>query len=149
MLPEKNRLPTLVREGSNECFACGESNPIGLKLRFYRNNKNEVITEFNPQKIHQGWPGIMHGGILFTIMDEAMGYTLFPEGVNCVTAKTEVRFRQPAPIGETLLVTASISKRTSRLIETKSKVSLKSGAIVAESKAVMYIVSTETNKCTQ
>jgi uncharacterized protein (TIGR00369 family) len=139
MLPSKDHIPKLKREGANQCFGCGTGNPIGLKLCFDYSD-GTVVTEFTPSEVHQGWPGFVHGGILFTLLDEAMGYTFYPKGVNGITAKVEVRFRRPAPIGEALVVCAAVTRETSRLIESKATIALKDGTVVAEGKGLMYIV---------
>jgi acyl-coenzyme A thioesterase PaaI-like protein len=143
MLPDKEKLPQVSRQEANKCFACGPDNPIGLKLKF-RYGDGWAETEFTPGELYQGWPGIVHGGIICTLLDEAMGYAFYPEGLNAVTAKTEVRFKHYTPIGETILVTASVTKKTKRLIETQGKVSLKKdGTLLAEATALMYILSRE------
>lgn len=138
MLLDQN-LP-LTRDGPKKCFGCGEENPLGLKLKFLCDG-DTVSTEFIPSDYHQGWPGFVHGGILFTVLDEAMGYTFFSQGMNGVTAKMEVRFRQLVPIGKPVLISAAITKRTKRLIETKATATLDDGVVAAEAKAVMYVVA--------
>ncbi len=132
----------LTREGVNKCFGCGQDNPIGLKLRFHY-DKDRAEAEFTPEELHQGWPGIVHGGIIFTLLDEAMGYALYPQQVNCVTAKAEARFRRPAMIGETLVVSSEVTRKTKRLVEVKASIALKDGTIVAEGTALMYVIGRE------
>ncbi len=56
-----------------QCFGCGRKNPIGLKLKFQWDGKT-ATAEFAAGENHQGWPGIVHGGIIFSILDEAMAY---------------------------------------------------------------------------
>ena len=143
MLPSREHMPNLKREGTNQCFGCGLENPIGLKLKFECGD-GRAMAEFTSSELHQGWPGFVHGGILFTLLDEAMAYTFYPEGLKGVTAKAEVRFRQPVPIGETLVVEAAIAKRSRRLIESKATISLRDGIVVAEGKALMYLVDKST-----
>ena len=140
MLPSKNQEPKLTREGANKCFGCGQDNPIGLRLSFRQEN-GRTTGCFVPDEVHQGWPGLVHGGILFTILDEAMGYTFYAEGTNGVTARAETRFRRPAPIGEPLLIEATVTKRTKKLIEAKATMTFSDGRTVAEGKALMYIVN--------
>ena len=140
MLPEEGL--QLSREATNKCFGCGSENPIGLKLHFHR-NLDSVEAEFTPSELHQGWPSIVHGGILFTLLDEAMGYAFVFRGINGVTARAEAAFKHPAPIGETLYISATISKETRRLVETRATIKLKNGTVVAEGKALMYVVNRE------
>ena len=86
MLPSQDKLPILCREGVSKCYGCGEDNPIGLKLRFDAKD-GTVVTEFVASELHQGWPGFVRGGILFTLLDEAMGHTFYMAGVVGVTAR--------------------------------------------------------------
>jgi acyl-coenzyme A thioesterase PaaI-like protein len=131
-------------KGYTMCFGCGQENPIGLKLRF-RKDGGMIRTEFTPGEFHQGWPGIVHGGIINTLLDEAMGYATFFEELYCVTAKTEVRIRQPVSVGQQLFISSTITRKTRKLIETEAAIALEDGTPVAEAKATMYIVN-EDNK---
>lgn len=121
------------------CFGCGRDNPIGLKLDFKRDNKT-AKAEFTPEKSHQGWSGIVHGGIIGCLLDEAMGYATYFEGIVCLTAKMELRIRRPALVGEPLIITSSITKKTRRLVETQAAIALKDGTPVAESTATMFVI---------
>ncbi len=121
------------------CFGCGQDNPIGLKLNFNWDNKT-ARAEFTPNKSHQGWFGIVHGGIIGCLLDEAMGYATYFAGIVCLTAKMELRIRRPALIGEPLIIISSITKKTRRLVETKADIALKDGTPVAESTATMFVI---------
>ncbi len=125
------------------CFGCGQNNPIGLKLSFQQDGKT-VRTEFTPTKLYQGWPGLVHGGIIICILDEAMGYAALFEGMNCVTAKMQVKLRRPAPIDEPLIITSSATKKTRKLVETKAAISLKDGTLIAEGTATQFVINTRT-----
>jgi len=121
------------------CFACGKENPVGLKLKVKWDGKT-VRTEFTPNKYHQGWSGIVHGGILTTLLDEVMGYAALFEGICCVTAKMQARLRRPASIDEPLIVTGSVTKNVRKLIETQATITLKDGTIIAEATGTMFIL---------
>jgi len=121
------------------CFACGQDNPIGLKLHFEWDNKT-AKAEFTPGHFHQGWSGVVHGGIIGCLLDEAMTYAPYFEGLDCITAKMEIRLRRPALVGEHLVITSSITKKTRKLVETKAAISLKDGTLVAEGMATMFIL---------
>lgn len=121
------------------CFACGRNNPIGLKLKFQRDGKG-VKAEFTPTKVYQGWADIVHGGILHCILDEAMSWAAIFEGLYCVTARMETRFRRAALVGEPLVATGYITRNKRRLVETKAEITLKDGTLVAESTATMFVI---------
>ena len=76
---------------------------MGLKLKLQRDGE-VVRTEFTPEKQHQGWPGVVHGGIINTFLDETMAYVPFLRGINCVTAKMEVRLRNANLVGQQLFI---------------------------------------------
>lgn len=127
------------------CFGCGKKNPIGLKLKFEWDGK-AVKGEFTPSKFHQGWKDVIHGGILTTALDEAMGYATFFENIPCVTAIMQIRLRRPALIGQRLLITALVTKRARRLVETEAKMTTVDGTVVAEAKASQLIGSSFTDE---
>lgn len=138
MLPKN--LPAIDLKSINQCFACGKDNPIGLKLKFAWDGET-AKAEFIPTELHQGWQGIVHGGIICTLLDEAMAYVAYFQGLNSVTAKTEVRFKQAAPIHETLLISATTVKKTRKLLEAKATITLKDGTKIAEGSALTYILN--------
>jgi uncharacterized protein (TIGR00369 family) len=127
---------------SDKCFACGQKNPIGLKLKFDWDGQ-EVKAKFTPGEYHQGWAGLVHGGIMSCLLDEAMSYAALYSGVNSLTARMQTRFKRPLPIDEPLTVTGSVTKKTRRLVETKAELKLADDTLVAESTATMYIFMAE------
>jgi acyl-coenzyme A thioesterase PaaI-like protein len=132
----KVTLNTDLNEGY--CFGCGTHNPAGLKLKFTKDG--EVLrTEFKPDKLHQGWPGLLHGGIVATLLDEVMSNVAYATGKTCLTAEMSLRQRKPIDINETLVITAWITRHRSKIIETAGKICLKDGTVVAESTAKQFI----------
>jgi len=125
---------------SDLCFGCGKNNPCGLKLEFEWDGK-AARAEFTPTKFHQGWREIIHGGLLTTVMDEAMAYATSFENIPCVTATMQVRLRRPAVIDQPLIVTASVTKNARKFAETEAKLTLRDGTIVAEAKATQFVGS--------
>jgi len=125
---------------SDLCFGCGKDNPCGLKLKFKWDGK-QVRAKFTPTKFHQGWSGIIHGGVITTILDEAMGYAAYYEGIKCVTGSMQTRFKQPLSIDEPIIVTASLTKNARRFVETEAKMTLMDGTLVAECTATQYVGS--------
>ena len=121
------------------CFACGKDNPVGLKLRIEKNG-DEARGEFIISDLYQGWRGYVHGGIIFTILDEVMAYAYFPE-IKGVTAKTEVRIRQPILIGVPLVATGRVVKKSRKLFTTAAEITLRDGTVLAESTAQVYVVN--------
>ena len=127
------------------CFGCGQDNPIGLKLKFNWDGK-VASTQFTPNKLHQGWSRLVHGGIITALLDEAMAYAALFDGVNTITATMEVKFKSPAPIDKPLIIDGSVIKKTRRLVETKAAISLTDGTLIAEGTATQFIVNTKLSK---
>ena len=120
-------------ENNDNCFVCGMKNPFGFQV------KPEIIgggasvhIECTPAEHLQGWANILHGGILSTLLDEAITYV----GIGtfdqpAVTAQLEVRFRNPAPTAVKLFVSAERTKVSKRLVEAKAEVTLGDGTLIA------------------
>jgi len=125
---------------SDLCFGCGQNNPCGLKLKFKWDGK-QVRAQFTPTKFHQGWSGIIHGGVITTILDEAMGYAAYYEGIKCVTSSMQTKFKRPLSIDEPTIVTASLTRNARRYVETEAKITLMDGTLVAECTAMQYVGS--------
>lgn len=92
------------------CFACGTENPIGLNLRFYRLGE-AVCTDITLGKNYEGWENMAHGGILSTLLDEVMSWTiLYFKRIFFVTRKMEVKYIKPVLIGVPLQVKGELIK---------------------------------------
>ena len=113
----------------NNCFGCGQNNPIGLKLSFRWDGKT-ARTEFTATELYQGWPGLLHGGITACLLDEATAYAARYEGVNCVTARMQVEFKQPIPV----------TSKNRKLVRSHAAISLTDGTLVAEGTATQFVV---------
>jgi uncharacterized protein (TIGR00369 family) len=116
------------------CFVCGEQNPSGLHLRFSLQD-GKVWTEFTPQKIHQGYKDIIHGGLISTLLDEAMVKAALMQGMPSVTAEITVRFKNPLKVGEKVIVEAVIEKTHKKIIETSAIVKKTDHTVIAEGQA--------------
>ncbi len=82
----------------------------------------------------------MHGGITGAILDEAMAYAAFYEGLPSVTAEAHFKLKKPAKIGETLVIEAWLTRKTRRLIESAATIKLKDGTVVAEGTATQIVI---------
>ena len=137
-----------TERGYNLCFGCGQKNPIGLKLSFQWDGKT-ARAEFTPTKFYQGWAGFVHGGIITTILDEAMAYAAAFGGTNCVTASIEARLRRMSPIDEPLIITSSVTKKTRKLVKTRATISLKDGTLIAEGTSTQFVLDNKANRYKQ
>lgn len=102
------------------CFACGTENPRGLHLRFATARAGGVSLEWTPAKTLESFRGIIHGGIVTTVLDEAMSHAVVESHWKALTAEVRVRFRQSVRAGERLRVTARVVERRKRRILTEA-----------------------------
>ena len=117
------------------CYGCGEDNPEGLRIAF-RVDGRCAVGQFTPREVHQGYPGLAHGGVAAAALDEAMGWAIYGAGAWAVTARMEVRYRRPLPLGQELVVSAEVTRSRGRWLEVKGEIRAPSGELLAESKGV-------------
>jgi acyl-coenzyme A thioesterase PaaI-like protein len=106
-----------VTRSDHACFGCGDDNPIGLHLRF-SSSANGVSAPFTPEPEHQGFESVVHGGIISTILDEAMAWATAHAGLWAVTGEMRVRFRLPLHVAEPTTVSASVTGVRGNFIST-------------------------------
>jgi uncharacterized protein (TIGR00369 family) len=129
-------------ETDGKCFVCGRKNPNGLKLSFEIDKEKQTLkTIFVASPTFQGWDGIVHGGIISTLLDEAMAKLVYELGFQSVTASLEIRFKKPAPILEPLHVYGTITEVGKRLIRAKAYVTQEDGTILATGTSTFLIQS--------
>lgn len=116
---------------SNSCFVCGRENSYGLRLNFEQHEQT-VMTTFTPGSQHQGWPGHLHGGILYAVLDETMGRVGFTIDSWTMSGRVEIRYRAPVPIDQPLRVTATLVRERGRALEVQGFAQLSDGTLAAE-----------------
>jgi uncharacterized protein (TIGR00369 family) len=117
---------------TNGCLVCGRTNPHGLKMSLHVDPATgHVHSQLATRNEHVGFDGIIHGGILATIIDEAMVWCATWQGKRfCVAAEMNVRFVRPVSPGMTIRVKAKIDSARPRLVTTSCAVTSESGEIV-------------------
>lgn len=99
-------LPVVRQESHPDCFVCGPANGHGLGLEFRVIPDGSVEATFPCQPIFAGYPGMLHGGIICTLLDGAMTNCLFAQGFVAVTVDMNVRFRHPVTVSLPAIVRA-------------------------------------------
>lgn len=142
--PSHPPLPPRRQPASALCFVCGTQNPHGLGVVFYDDGKT-VWTELTPGEHHQSWPGVLHGGIISTVLDETIARVAFLHDRWVHTARLTVRFLKPAPLGQRLLCTGELARNASLLMEMKGKLILaETGDVLAEATGTFVPLPPET-----
>ncbi|MEX0787458.1 MAG: PaaI family thioesterase [Anaerolineales bacterium] len=136
--------PETKQPNSRLCFACGLENPVGLRLAFYNQGPGRVISDAIVPPQFQGYPGRAHGGIVAAMLDEIVGRTAMTEDPDhfMVTAKLEVRFRSPIPLGQRLHLEGSLVRRKGRFAWAHAHVRLPDGSVGAEADAMLVDIDT-------
>ena len=124
---------------SKHCFVCGVENPLGLGLEFYESKDDRATAEVLLPESYQGYPGIVHGGIVAAMLDEIAGraamihdHTHFR-----LTARLDIRYRLPVPIGEPLRLLGWVVEDRGRLVSAHAEITLADGRVAAEAEALL------------
>ncbi len=129
----------LLRDNQG-CYVCGRKNPIGLSVEFEIDRSARAIHAlFTPSPAHQGYKGIVHGGILSALLDEAMAKLAFSLGIPAVTAEITVKFKAPAAPGERLSVSGRLTQETKRLVLAEAAIA-RGPVVIAEARGKLLRV---------
>ncbi len=123
------------------CFACGVDNPHGLHLDDFRFQGDKYVCTFTPQRHHQGWADITHGGIVATLLDEVMTRMLAAQGTEAVTAEVTIRYHQPLSVGQQTLARGWVTSRRGPLIRAAAEVLLPDDTVIATAHAKLMVSS--------
>lgn len=115
----------------HHCFGCSKSNPIGLQLEFKRDGE-DFYCDFTPREEFQGYPGMLHGGIIATLLDEVMANNLLAQGLLVVTAEINIRYIHKISIGEKLHIYSKVLKQDRRLYEMEGWIEDSEGKVLAK-----------------
>ena len=141
---------------SRMCFLCGRQNPIGLKLEFYQDLETEQVrAEFTVDDHFQGYPGVVHGGIVAAILDETAGRAVMIRGTDedlMATLKLTIRYRRPTPTETPLVVVGWVNRKSGIGARVAGEIRLSDGTVTAECEATLadvpdqFLVSWEDEK---
>ena len=137
--PASMDTPT-IDERANHCFGCGSANPQGLHLIFTTDRSNpEAITataHFQLDRMHEGPPGHIHGGIVAALLDEAMSKLNRPLNVLAMTRHMEVDYLRPSPLYQPLILTARHVSREGRKLFHQAEIQRPDGTVLARGKGL-------------
>ncbi len=129
---------TNKQPGSKFCFICGRQNPVGLKMEFYSTEPGKVRTEIIVPSHFEGYPGIVHGGIIAAILDETGGRAHMEEPTRfMVTAQLNVRYRKPVPTETPLEVVGAAGQHRGRVVEAHAEIHNMDGEVLAEAELIL------------
>jgi acyl-coenzyme A thioesterase PaaI-like protein len=130
---------------SKNCFVCGRENTYGLKLEFYESAPGEVIVETTIPDQYQGYPGVVHGGIVAAMLDEVTGRVHMggdpPRFM--FTARLSIRYRKNVPVGQPLKIIGRAVKSRERSAVANGQIFGPEGDLLAEAEALLVDVPEE------
>jgi acyl-coenzyme A thioesterase PaaI-like protein len=140
------KLPDVQRQpNSRFCFVCGLSNQFGLQLRFNITAPGEVTALYTVPERYQGFPGVVHGGIVAAMLDEVCARA--DMGVEpprfMYTARLEVRYRKNVPVEQPLRIVGKVVKSKSRISTSSGVIYGPDGDVLAEADALLVDVPQE------
>lgn len=124
---------------SRACFVCGVENPNGLHMNFFLSGPGEVVAEYTVPGHFQGYPGMVHGGIIAAMLDEVAGRTHMhgePQRF-MVTAQLNIRYRKPVPIGQPLRLLGHAGEAHGRVAKATGEIYGPDGALLVEAQLVL------------
>ena len=142
---QEETLFTHRQPNSDYCFICGRKNPHGLYMSFYDDGDKTVTSTHSVPEAYQGYPGVVHGGIVAAMLDEAVGRVAMIEDHHhfMMSVKLEVKYRHPVPTETPLRIIGRIERLRGRLGKAVGEVILPDGTIAAEAAMTLADVPAE------
>ena len=135
----------MKQPNSKHCFVCGRENPFGLKLNFYETSPGEVVVDYTVPEQYQGYPGVVHGGVVAAMLDEVTGRVHMggdpPRFM--YTARLNIRYRKNVPVGQPLRIFGHAGKSHERTAIATGQIYGPDGELLAEAEALLVNVPDE------
>ncbi len=112
------------RNAHRNCLLCGDLNPHSFRLRFSPRPDGGVHAVFFARKLYQGYDGMLHGGVIASLIDAAMTHCLFGQGIEAVTADLQVRFLRAVPCDQLIAVQADVIEHRAPLFRLRGELTL-------------------------
>lgn len=125
----------IVQSNTHKCFVCGIDNTYGLKITFESNGEGVVTARKIFSTTYQGYPGIVHGGVIAAVLDEVAGRATMKSkrpDVSMVTGKLSIRYRKPVRVNEEVMIEGKMISKSGRVYQCTSNMRSTSGELLAE-----------------
>jgi uncharacterized protein (TIGR00369 family) len=132
-------LKPMVHSALNRCFGCGAANPSGLHLEFLLATDGSVVCLPVIPEAFESIPGYLHGGIIATLLDEAMSKAVRAQGHSAMTRHLQVDYLRPVPSSAPLRIEGRVLRSKSRSHWTEARILNAQGTILAHAKAVFVV----------
>jgi len=129
-----------IKYDEQACFVCGVNNHDGFKVDFTLEGDDSVYFMVRIPSKYQGYDGIVHGGLISTMLDEAMANCFFLRGMDCLTTEMNVRFLKALPVDKEVKVVGKITKQSGRLGQAEGWLEDESSVRYAEGSGKFYLM---------
>ena len=136
MKGSQENLTPLAHAAQNRCFGCGQANPVGLHLEFLLAQDGAVVSFATVRDTYEGPPGYVHGGIIATLLDEAMSKSVRARGIVAMTRRLEVEYLRPVPSGSPVRLEGRVTRNEGRKHWVEAKILDDGGIALAEGKGL-------------
>jgi acyl-coenzyme A thioesterase PaaI-like protein len=129
----------IKQPNSYHCFICGRKSPVGLKMSFFTTGPGQVEAEHVVPDVYQGYPGMVHGGVVAAMLDETAGRSVMSEGREhfFMTLKLEIKYRQMVPTETLLRITGRLDSLRGRRATAHGEIRLPDGTLAAEADVLL------------
>jgi len=127
-------------EAATMCFACGVDNPIGLQISFTMKD-GRCSGRFTANENHVGYENTVHGGIIYSALDDVMANVLYLQDIKAHTARCEIRYRKPLEVGQTINLSGWIDNQRRRLIVLKGEALTTEGDVLIADCEASFMVA--------
>jgi uncharacterized protein (TIGR00369 family) len=124
----------------NHCFGCGQTNPAGLRLNFSIAADRTVVCNATISDNYEGPPGYLHGGIIATLLDEAMSKANRAHGVTAMTRQMQVEYLKPVPSASPIRIEGRVTRSEGRKHWTAAQIVSAEGSLLAQASALFIAV---------
>jgi len=141
MTSRHEHLKPFAHSASNRCFGCGAANSAGMHLEFFLADDGSVVSMPNVSAAFDGHPGYLHGGIIATLLDEAMSKAVRTQGSSSMTRQIEIDYLRPVPSGKQLRLEGRVVRTEHRKRWAEARVLNDEGRVLAEAKGLFIEVA--------
>jgi len=136
MTQQNEHLTPMVHAAQNRCFGCGEANPIGVHLAFFSADDGSVVAMPTVADTFEGPRGYLHGGVIATLLDEAMSKAVRAQGLSAMTRQMEIEYLRPVPSATPIRIEGNMVRSEGRKHWTEARILNAHGSVLATSKGL-------------
>ncbi len=140
MTTHQENLTPLQHAAQNRCFGCGPANPSGLQLEFMLAEDHSIVSHATISGNFCGHPGFLHGGIIATLLDEAMSKAVRAQGISSMTRHLEVDYLLPVPSDQPIRIEGRVVRIEGRKRWTEARILGTDGKVLAHGKGLFVEV---------